>query len=280
MSRKRGSSSNSNDHSVKTKKKTKLGGSTEEDKLLELKLAECREFDRRSSNWKLSDALSHLAAVDSSLKKVILEHDIPDRLKPGGGSRFSPYTSLVKSIVYQQIAGAAAESIYKKFCAAVGVSADGDIPCEVVYKAKSRIDFVDGKKKVLINESPSGLSEPKFKYIQSLTEHFMDSAKLKNVNFQSISEEELFSKLIQVKGLGSWSIHMFMMFHLQRPNVLPTGDLGVRRGVCALYNLPPKTFEGGRRGEAEMRERCKHWEPYSSVASMYMWQVVATVVMK
>lgn len=125
-----------------------------------------------------------------------------------------------------------------------------------------------------------GLSEQKYKYIISLTEHFMDCNKLKNVNFNNITDEELFNKLIQVKGLGAWSIHMFMIFQLYRNNILPTGDLAVRRGICILNNLPLKSYENGKKSENELKLKYKHWEPYSTIASIYMWDISNTKLIK
>ena len=145
---------------------------------------------------------------------------------------------------------------------------------EAVTSAEWNIDIVEGKKKVFVNGKGCGLSESKWKYIRSLAEHFVDPDKLYNVDFNSISDEDLYSKLIAVKGIGAWSVHCFMIFHLHRPNVLPTGDLAVRRGVCKLYGLPLNTYEGGgKKGEGEMLKRCAHWAPYSTLASLYMWKI-------
>lgn len=83
-----------------------------------------------------------------------------------------------------------------------------------------------------------------------------------------MDDDTLFSKLMMVKGIGPWSVHMFMIFSLHRPDVLPVGDLGVRKGVQILYGLKKIPQP------AEMEELCKGWRPYRSAGAWYMWRLV------
>ena len=92
----------------------------------------------------------------------------------------------------------------------------------------------------------------------------------------SAPDELIRERLVAVKGLGAWSVDMFMMFHLQRPNVLATGDLAVRRGICKVYNLSPKALDGGKKGEAEARRICATWAPFSTAGCLYMWKMAET----
>eukprot|EP00602_Paraphysomonas_sp_CaronLab_P010082 CAMPEP_0185037436 /NCGR_PEP_ID=MMETSP1103-20130426/31839_1 /TAXON_ID=36769 /ORGANISM="Paraphysomonas bandaiensis, Strain Caron Lab Isolate" /LENGTH=287 /DNA_ID=CAMNT_0027575405 /DNA_START=1 /DNA_END=864 /DNA_ORIENTATION=+ len=230
--------------------------------------------------WNMGDALRHLCTVDTHLCRMIEQTHVPDILIQANSQMRTPYTALLQSIIYQQIAGSAAKAIYSRLCESLGVSVEDNISPSVVYNATFCQTEIDGKRKMLVNGKVSGLSGQKAKYIQSLTELFMDTNKLKDFDFHSASNDEVFEKLIEVKGVGAWSIHMFMIFHLNRPDVLPTGDLAVRRGVCKLYDLPLTTFEGGKRGENALKERCVHWSPYSTVGALYMWKMSSTTVME
>lgn len=83
-----------------------------------------------------------------------------------------------------------------------------------------------------------------------------------------MDDKSLFTMLTMVKGIGSWSVHMFMIFSLHRPDVLPVGDLGVRKGVQMLYNLEELPRP------SQMEKLCENWKPYRSVGSWYMWRFV------
>lgn len=83
-----------------------------------------------------------------------------------------------------------------------------------------------------------------------------------------MNDDMLLNRLTEVKGIGVWSVHMFMLFSLHRPDVLPVGDLGVRKGVQSLYGLKdlPQALE--------MEQICEKWKPYRSVGSWYMWRLM------
>jgi len=101
--------------------------------------------------------------------------------------------------------------------------------------------------------------------MRSLAEHVIDgSLELDRLN--ELSDEEIIAELTAVKGLGVWTAHMFLIFHLQRPDVLPVGDLGVRNAAKLLYGLaePPKP--------AELEELGEPWRPHRSLASLYLWR--------
>lgn len=91
---------------------------------------------------------------------------------------------------------------------------------------------------------------------------------LSDTSILEMNDEELLTALTAVKGIGVWSVHMFMIFSLRRPDVLPVGDLGVRKGVKLLYGLKELP------GPMQMEQICEKWRPYRSVGSWYMWRLV------
>lgn len=112
-----------------------------------------------------------------------------------------------------------------------------------------------------------GVSGRKASYLHDLASKYRDGV-LSDTSILEMDDETLLTVLTTVKGIGVWSVHMFMMFSLHRPDVLPVGNLGVRKGVQLLYKLKelPKAVE--------MEELCKEWKPYRSVGSWYMWRLM------
>lgn len=195
--------------------------------------------------------------------------------------RLDSFTTLLKSIISQQLSIQVAATIYERFCAAIGVADKEDnIDPELVQRAQFKQILVEDKStskmKMAVNNEFVGLSGAKASYIQSLAAHFLDDSLLKGVDFDTLNDEEVFEKLRAVKGLGEWSVHMFMIFHLHRCNVLPVGDLAVRRGICMLYGLPVNTYQKMSNTTASfLKEKCAHWSPYSTLACMYMWKIAS-----
>ena len=196
---------------------------------------------------ELVKAAAHLSEVDPKLKPVIAR---------AGIAKFEPhnnyYFELIDSIISQQLSVKAAASIRKRFLSLF----NDELPAPKAIIAKS------------IEELRSaGLSGSKAKYIQDLALHVRDK-KLKFDKFDTLSNEEIITELIAVKGIGEWTAHMFLMFCMGRLDVVARGDLGIRNGIKALYKLD----------EAPSPERVteialsKHWHPYESVACWYIWQ--------
>jgi DNA-3-methyladenine glycosylase II len=112
-----------------------------------------------------------------------------------------------------------------------------------------------------------GFSRAKAAYVLDLAQHIV-AGKVKFDHLDNLSNEEVLAELIQVKGIGEWTVHMFLMFCMGRLDVLPVGDLGIRNGVRKLYNLkaapsPEKVTQIAKKN---------HWHPYESVAAWYIWQ--------
>jgi DNA-3-methyladenine glycosylase II len=160
------------------------------------------------------------------------------------------FQTLVRSIVYQQLSGKAALTIFNRL--ATAVKANPMTP-EAVLKLRPQ------KMRAL------GLSKQKTTYIRELARLTRDG----EIQFESLPEMEdaaIIETLTRVKGVGVWTVHMFLIFALRRPNVLPVGDLGVRAAMKKAYGLAelPKP--------AEMESIAAPWRPYCSVATWYLWR--------
>jgi DNA-3-methyladenine glycosylase II len=111
----------------------------------------------------------------------------------------------------------------------------------------------------------AGLSRPKVAYLRSLAEH-VESGELELDRLTELPDDEITAQLTAVKGLGQWTADMFLIFHLRRPDVLPVGDLGVRRAVERAYGLPELP------DAARLTEIGEPWRPNRSLASLYLWR--------
>lgn len=160
------------------------------------------------------------------------------------------FDSLVRSIVSQQLSGKVATVIFARLAAAVP---DGRLTPENILKLRT-----ERMRKL-------GLSGQKTAYIRDLAKH----AKRGRISFADLPgmpDEQVIEHLTQVKGIGVWTAHMFLIFALQRPNVLPTGDLGIRSAIRKAYVLEELP------GIAEIEQLAGRWHPYCSVASWYLWR--------
>jgi DNA-3-methyladenine glycosylase II len=189
-------------------------------------------------------AVMHLKKSDPVLRAII-ERVGPCRMEFGPPE----FSSLAEAIVYQQLNGKAAVTIFKRFAALAG---DPLTPEGILKLTDAQMRGV-------------GLSKQKSAYLKDLAvkthSGLLDFARLADA-----SDEEVIEHLTQVKGIGVWTAHMFLMFSLRRPNVLPTGDYGVQVAVKKHYKkrkLPkPKDLE----------KIAKCWEPYRSIACWYLWR--------
>jgi DNA-3-methyladenine glycosylase II len=189
-------------------------------------------------------AVNHLKKSDPVLRAII-EHVGPCRMQFGEPE----FSSLAESIMYQQLNGKAAATIFDRFAALAG---EPLTPQGILNLSDEQLRSV-------------GLSKQKSAYLKDLSTKtaagLLDFARL-----PELPDEEVIQHLTQVKGIGEWTAHMFLMFSLRRPNVLPTGDYGVQVAIKKHYKkrkLPkPK----------DMEKIARAWEPYRSVACWYMWR--------
>ncbi len=189
-------------------------------------------------------AVNHLKKADPVLRAII-ERVGPCRME----FALPEFCSLAEAIVYQQLNGRAAVTIFNRFAALAG---DPVTPQGILKLSDEQLRGV-------------GLSKQKSAYLKDLAAKAA-SGLLDFTRLHKLTDEEVIQHLTQVKGVGVWTAHMFLMFSLQRPNVLPTGDYGVQVAMRKHYKkrkLPkPK----------DMEKIAKAWEPYRSVACWYMWR--------
>lgn len=225
--------------------------------------------------WKVVTAIDYLVQHDSKFKTLVAIYGIPE-IYLVGSSAYQEYASktpfelLLKTIIFQQLQGKAAQNIYERVCNAIlrNLTVMRSITPSDVLDADIKVEIIENKKKILINGLISGLSESKSIYLRSLAEHFNDNEKLGGIDLKELSDAELYNKLVAVKGLGTWSVHMFMMHALHRQDVLPLGDLGIQRGIKNYFGL-----KASKLNENDIRQSCIGWSPYSSFASFYMWKI-------
>lgn len=240
------------------------------------------------SEWKFEDACEHLKSVDARFLPVIDKYGQLTfySKKDSSFATKNCFYELTKIIVFQQLSGSIADKIFNRVLDAFGVVTADDtneekkrsLTPDQVLSAKIDIQMIQGKKKVVINGKESGLSESKSKYLLSLAQHFNDPNCLKGVALDTLDDETLEKKLVAVKGLGLWSVHMFMIFHLRRADVLATGDLGIRNGMTEFFGLPKKSLEGSNSNtQQRIQNLCAAWSPYSSLACCLMWKLADAV---
>ena len=164
--------------------------------------------------------------------------------------RTDEYGALVRSIVGQQLSTKAARSIYGRLTDRFG----GRAPTPQEVLADDPEDL----------RAAVGLSRAKVKYLRSLAEH-VEKGEVELGRLDALSDEEVAAELLDVKGLGPWSVDMFLMFQLQRPDVLPVGDLGIRRAVEQAYGLDALPDPD------DLERIAEPWRPYRTLASRYLW---------
>ena len=196
--------------------------------------------------------VEHLRASDPVLRGLIdaLGPDERDRRSDRPGEH---YGALVRSIVGQQLSTKAAAAIYGRLAARF----DGRAPTPAEVLADDPEEL----------RAAAGLSHAKVGFLRSLAEHVLSGA-LELDRLDSLSDEDVTAELTAVKGIGPWSAHMFLMFHLQRPDVLPVGDLGIRKAVMKLYGLDELP------APATIETIAEPWRPYRTLACMYLWRML------
>jgi DNA-3-methyladenine glycosylase II len=197
----------------------------------------------------MHEAVLHLKTRDPLLAEVI------ERVGPYAIEyRDADFSTLAQSIVCQQLSGKAAATIYGRLEQAAGGA--GVTPEGVLRLRPARMRAL-------------GLSRQKTEYIRDLARRTR-AGEIDFAAFPALSDDAIIEALTAVKGVGVWTVQMFLIFALGRPDVLPTGDLGVRAAVRKLYGLAelPKP--------TELVELGAKWRPYCSVASWYLWRSLGT----
>ncbi len=195
-------------------------------------------------------ALAHLKNADPVLGAIIARVG-PYKIQ----YREPSFQTLVRSIVYQQLSGKAALTIFNRLIDAAKIDAakaDPLTPEAILRLRPARMRAL-------------GLSKQKMTYIRELARMTRDGT-IDFDRYPALEDAEIIEHLTEVKGVGVWTVHMFLIFALRRHDVLPTGDLGVRMAMKKAYGLAdlPKP--------AEMEKIAAAWKPYCSVASWYLWR--------
>jgi DNA-3-methyladenine glycosylase II len=192
-------------------------------------------------------ALAHLRRVDPILGKIIARVGPPPAAPRRAGTH---YDALMRAIVYQQLSGKAAGTIYRRFR-------------ELYPNKRPRADLVLATSDELLRGA--GLSRQKIGYLRDLSSRVVDGS-LPLAHLGRLSDDAIIDHLIQVKGIGRWTVQMFLMFRLGRPNVLPELDLGIQNAMHRAYGLKkrPAPKDVLRLGEK--------WRPHATLACWYMWR--------
>jgi DNA-3-methyladenine glycosylase II len=201
-----------------------------------------------------ADPVEYLRGVDPVLRTVIDEVGVDGLGDPRAGRPDDHYGALVRSIVGQQLSTSAARAIYGRLTDRYGGRTP--TPVEVLEDDPEEL------------RAAAGLSRAKVSFLRSLAEHVI-GGELELERLDELPDGEVITELVAIKGLGTWSAHMFLMFHLQRPDVLPVGDLGIRRAIMIRYGLPALPVP------AEMEEIAEPWRPYRTLACRYLWRSLA-----
>ena len=162
------------------------------------------------------------------------------------------FQSLLRSIVFQQLSGKAAQTIYERLVSLIPKTSNL-CPNEVLKLNKDEM-------------RKAGLSFQKINYVRNLADYFENNS-FKNKEVERMTDEEISKELIQIKGIGQWTVDMFLMFTLNRADILPYGDLGIKKGIMKILNteiIPSKK---------EMENYSKKWKPYRTIACWYLWRL-------
>ena len=201
-------------------------------------------FDPKTATAKLRRADKHLAKVIRLSGPCTLE---PEKLR-------SPFDALCRAIIYQQLSGKAAATIFGRV--------------KALFPRRRYLhpqDLIEIEEELLRG---AGASRNKVLALKDLAAKTLDGTVPSIAKLNKMEDAEILERLVSVRGVGPWTVEMLLMFRLGRPDVLPTTDLGVRKGFMLTYGLKEMP------APAEMIEQAEKWRPYRSIGSWYMWRAV------
>jgi methylated-DNA-[protein]-cysteine S-methyltransferase len=197
-------------------------------------------------------ALRHLRRSDAELARVV---DAVGPFRMELKRTPSLFAALAEAIVYQQLSGRAAATIYARVCALFPRPHEGPTPEKILRVSDARL-------------RAAGLSRAKLLALRDLARKARAGEIPTLAEAREMDDEALAARLTQVRGIGRWTVEMLLMFRLGRPDVLPADDYGIRKGFALAFrrrSLPAR---------AELEERGARWKPYRTVASWYLWRVL------
>ncbi len=192
-------------------------------------------------------ACGHLAKRDRVMRKLIPSCG-PSRLQ----SRGDAFTTLVRSIIGQQISVKAAQTVWDRFVLLMPGASTPLLPEGLLLLPASDM-------------RAAGLSARKVEYLQDLARHFA-AGGVREADWSQMDDESVVRQLVEIRGIGRWTAEMFLIFHLMRPDVLPLDDVGLIKGISVNY------FSGEPVSRAEAREVGDAWAPYRTVATWFIWR--------
>lgn len=192
----------------------------------------------------MKPGMEHLSKADPILAAIIAEVG-PYTVTP----REPTFETLARSITFQQLSGKAAGTIFERLRKAVGRR----------FSARAFLRLSEGELRAC------GLSRQKIASLTDLAQH-VATRRISFKKLADLSDDEIIELLSQVRGVGVWTVQMFLMFALERPNILPTGDLGIRNAIRKAYGLdePPKP--------ADIAKYAEKWAPHCTLACWYLWR--------
>jgi DNA-3-methyladenine glycosylase II len=218
---------------------------------------------RRKLPYDPEEALAHLRASDAKLGALI---DRVGEFQLKLGHTGTPFTSLLESILYQQLNGKAAATIHRRVLLIYG----GSKPADPHPQA-----LIDTPDEIL---RAAGVSGNKIKALKDLAARALDGTVPTHKTILKMPDAEIIQRLTEVRGIGSWTVEMLLIFRLGRPDILPVTDYGVRKGFALTFQRIPKSRAGQQITAADlpkpevMLKRAKRWAPFRSVASWYLWR--------
>jgi DNA-3-methyladenine glycosylase II len=189
------------------------------------------------------------------LRRLIDERGPIDPAIDRRGSRPDPYEALARAIVGQQLSTKAAGSIWTRLLEEFG--GHMPTPAELLEADAATI-------------REAGLSKAKVEFLRDLAGR-IEAGELDLARLRELPDEDVVAELIEVKGVGRWTAEMFLIFHLGRPDVVSTGDLGIRRAVQIAYELEELP------GPTELERLAEPWRPHRTLACLYLWRSLANV---
>jgi DNA-3-methyladenine glycosylase II len=222
---------------------------------------------RRKLPYDPEEALAHLRASDAKLGALI------DRVGEFGlklGHTGTPFTSLLESILYQQLNGKAAATIHRRVLLIYAGQGGGHEPADPHPQA-----LIDTPDEIL---RAAGVSGNKIKALKDLAARALDGTVPTHKTILKMPDAEIIQRLTEVRGIGSWTVEMLLIFRLGRPDILPVTDYGVRKGFALTFQRIPKSRAGQQITAADlpkpevMLKRAQRWAPFRSVASWYLWR--------
>ena len=184
---------------------------------------------------------------DKKLSVLINEFGTPDY-----NLRQDYFQSLLRSIVFQQLSGKAAQTIYERFVNLIPKTSNL-CPNEVLKLDKDKM-------------RKAGLSFQKIDYVRNLADYFENNSFQKK-DVERMTDQEISKELIQIKGIGQWTVDMFLIFTLNRTDILPFKDLGIQKGIMKILNMKNMP------SKKEMEICSKKWRPYRTIACWYLWRM-------